>query len=69
MNKKMYNNTKTVYWKCDKVSCQKENYRIIQKDSIIFEDKCDACSHTISEPITIDIEGNNRKNDKPKTSR
>lgn len=60
-----YNKSKTVYWICDKVGCKFENYRYIRIDAIIYEDTCEKCKRNISEPITIEID----KNDKPKTSK
>jgi len=59
----MSKQTKTVYWICDKVDCQKDNYRLIPADTILFNDRCDGCFSFIHEPILIEI-NNERKRDK-----
>lgn len=58
----MYSKSKTVYWICDKIGCNFENYRYIHVSTIIYEDTCDKCGKNISEPITVEI---NDKNGKP----
>lgn len=47
---------KYVSWICDQQSCGATNIRKIQKSYLIFDDKCDRCSHKIHEPLIEEIE-------------
>jgi hypothetical protein len=58
MVKPMSEKERLVIWVCDKIGCQKDNYRKLEKKHLIVEDICDSCAKNIHEPITIEIDYN-----------
>ena len=51
----MLEDQKLVYWLCDKVDCNRANYRTIKSNHIIYYDKCVFCFTSIHEPITFNV--------------
>lgn len=60
---KRVNFYKVVTWYCDKVGCKYLNYRHIKLSEIIRDDKCDRCEKRIHEPLTTELQPN-QKHDK-----
>lgn len=52
--------TKQVYWICDKKNCNTGNNREIERDTVLNDDVCDYCHGRIHEPLTIDLNNNDK---------